>query len=100
MFEYVQVIAPQSKVTVGYVNYSLNNNELLVKVLDLKNLTSKQIYRLPLKEISDISKKEYQGWKRIEFTYQGLKFVFIYSGFGEYDYFKRDALFQLVDNHL
>lgn len=100
MFEYVQVMAPQNKVTVGYVDYFLNDNELLVKVLDLKKLTNKQTYHLPLKEISDISKKEYQGWKKIEFTHQKVKFVFIYSGFGEYDYFKRDALFQLVGNHL
>lgn len=100
MFEYVQVIEPQNKVTVGYVNYSLNDNELLVKVLDLKSLTRKQIYHLPLKEISDASKKEYQGWKKIEFTHRKLKFIFIWSGFGEYDYFKRDTLSLIVNNHL
>lgn len=100
MFEYVQVIAPQNKVTVGYVDYSLNDDELLVKVLDLKNLTNKQTYHLSLKEISDVSKEEYQGWKKIEFIHRGLKFVFIWSGFGEYDYFKRDALSRIVDNHL
>lgn len=100
MFEYVQVIESKKATAVGYVDYTLNNNQLLVKVLNLKDLTNKQIYSLSLKEISDISKKEYQGWKKIEFTYHELKFIFIYSGFGEYDYFKRDALSQIVDNHL
>ena len=98
MFEYLQIISG-NKTKVGYVDYAIKDNLLSVKLLDLRTREVIDEYQIELSKISDFSKKFYRGWTKIEFTYQKLKFVFSYSGFGQYDYFDNRTIGRIVGDH-
>ena len=98
MFEYLQIISG-NKTKVGYVDYAIKDNLLLIKLLDLRTHKIVNEYQILLSEINDLSKKSYRGWTKIEFTYRKLRFIFSYTGFGQYNYFDNRTIGRIVGDH-
>ncbi|WP_148299175.1 hypothetical protein [Companilactobacillus paralimentarius] len=95
MFAYVQIFNGKNNVSYGYVDLSFSKNVLSVSALK-GNLREHNI-KIPASEISDISSGKYQSWNQMSFMYQGLKYVFIYSGYGGYNYLEDHLMTEMIE---
>lgn len=90
MFAYIQVIKNNSSISYGYSNFSISNGILSIKQLQgMKHSTTE---RISIDKITNIKEDSYYGWNRIKFDYNDAQFVFLYSGFGEFDYLKESLM--------
>jgi len=94
MFSYIEIINNKSEAVFNYVNFEITKNILSIK--PVKGLLSATTIKIPLKEITDIHDGNYYGWNRIQFTYNDKKYIFIYSGYGEFDYLKENLLASIM----
>lgn len=95
MFAYVQIFNGKNNVSYGYVDLSFSKNVLSVSALK-GNLREHNI-KIPASEISDISSGKYQSWNQMSFMYQGLKYVFIYSSYGGYNYLEDHLMTEMIE---
>lgn len=90
MFAYIEVIKNNVSVSYGYSNFSFSNGVLSIK--PLQGMKHSIAERIPIDEITNIAEDTYYGWNRIKFNYDNTQFVFLYSGFGEFDYLKENLM--------
>lgn len=85
MFAYIKIFDAQN--STAYVSFSFSKQNLLVKKLR-GNMTAEQL-TIPINQIQITNEDFYNGWNRIHFNYKGVHYLFIYSAYGEYNYFKQ-----------
>ncbi|WP_143442718.1 hypothetical protein [Companilactobacillus kimchii] len=90
MFAYIEIINNQSKSEFSYVNFEIKDNLLSIK--PLKGILPADKIKIPLDQITDINSDDYYGWDKIEFIFNHQKYIFLYSGYGEYDYLKEHLI--------
>lgn len=88
MFTYIEIINSQSKSTFSFVNFEIINNTLTIK--PLKGMRMASALKIPISQITNIHEDIYYGSQRIQFEYNHQKYIFIYSGYGEFDYLKEN----------
>lgn len=88
MFAYIQIIDQKSGVSYGYVSFKFSNHNLYIS--SLKGVVNIDKITVPVSEIKDVAEDTYYGWNRIKFNYNGKRFIFLYSGYGEFDYLKEN----------
>lgn len=86
MFAYIKVFDDTNS-TYGYVSFSFSKHDLLIKRLR-GSLATPEI-TIPIEQIKIVNEDFYNGWNRIHFNYNGTHYLFIYSAYGEYNYFKQ-----------
>lgn len=90
MFAYIQIIQKDSSVSYGYVSFKISKDTLSIS--SLKGLINTDQINIPINQISDIKEDNYYGWNRIKFNYNNTQYIFLYSGYGEFDYLKETML--------
>ncbi|CAJ2236893.1 hypothetical protein [Companilactobacillus paralimentarius] len=90
MFAYIEIINNQSKSDFSYVNFEIKDNLLSIK--PLKGILPATKIRISLDQITDVHSSDYYGWDKIEFNFNRQKYIFLYSGYGEYDYLKEHLM--------
>ncbi|MFC6175657.1 hypothetical protein ACFQAV_02350 [Companilactobacillus huachuanensis] len=96
MFAYIQVIDQKLGISYGYVSFKFSNHNLYIS--SLKGVVNIDKITVPVSEIKNITEDSYYGWNRIKFNYNGKRFIFLYSGYGEFDYLKDNMLEAASDN--
>lgn len=94
MFAYIEIIKNNSSVSYGYSNFSFENGTLSIK--PLKGMLHSKQENLDVSKITDIEEGTYYSWNRIQFRYNGDQYSFLYSGFGEYDYLKKNLMSEIM----
>lgn len=95
MFAYVQIFDGKDNVSHGYVDLSFAKNVLSIS--GLKGNLRKRVIEIPADQISGIESGKYQSWNRMSFMYQGLKYVFVYSGYGGYNYLEEHLMTEMME---
>lgn len=90
MFAYIQIINQKSGINYGYVSFKFSNNNLYISAL--KGIVNTDKITIPISEITDIDEDTYYGWNRIKFNYNGKRFIFLYSGYSEFDYLRENMM--------
>ncbi|WP_119325854.1 hypothetical protein [Companilactobacillus musae] len=88
MFAYVQIINQNTGIKYGYVQFKFTKG--MLKISALKGLTKSDAISIPITEISTIQEDNYYGWNRIKFNYKDIQYIFLYSGYGEFDYLREN----------
>ncbi|PMD73836.1 hypothetical protein [Companilactobacillus nuruki] len=94
MFAYIEVIQNNSSVSYGYSNFSFSGNLLSIK--PLKGMKQSGQIDIFVDQITKVSEDTYYSWNRIKFDYRDSHFVFLYSGFGEFDYLKEHLITEIM----
>jgi hypothetical protein len=90
MFAYVQIINQNSGIKYGYVQFKFSKG--MLKLSALQGLSKSDAIAIPIAEVTAVKEDNYYGWNRIKFNYKDIQFVFLYSGYGEFDYLRENIL--------
>lgn len=94
MFAYIEIIQNNSSVSYGYSNFSFKDGVLTIK--PLKGMDRSSTQKIDVAKITDIKEDTYYSWNRIQFNYGNDQYAFLYSGFGEYDYLKKNLMTEIM----
>ncbi len=94
MFAYIEVINNNSSVSYGYSNFYFSDGTLTIK--PVKGLLRSSTKKIDISKITNVQDGMYYSWNRIQFDYENDRYAFIYSGFGEYDYLKRNLMSEIM----
>ena len=90
MFAYIEILTNNQSTKFGYSNFSFSKSTLTIK--PLKGATGNQSIHIPISEITNIEEDNYFGWNQVKFDFEETQFIFLYSGYGEYDYLKENLM--------
>ncbi|KRN99050.1 hypothetical protein [Companilactobacillus kimchiensis] len=94
MFAYIEIIKGNESVSYGYSNFSFSNGILTIKPLD--GMLHSSTEKIEVSKIANIKESMYYSWNRIQFDYNNNQYAFLYSGFGEYDYLKKNLMTEIM----
>ncbi|MFC6175659.1 hypothetical protein ACFQAV_02360 [Companilactobacillus huachuanensis] len=90
MYTYIQIIDKDSKVFKGYVFYNIENEQLSMTIV--RGMKALHRINIPFSKIVDLQINKFYGEDRISFIYQGKKYSFLYTGYGEEQYLEQHLL--------
>lgn len=84
MFTYIQIISKDSQTFKGYVDYEFEKDALSITLVR----GMKKLHRIiiPFNDITDLNIDKFYGNNRVNFIYDGKKYSFVNTGYGESKY--------------
>jgi len=90
MFTYIQIIGRDTDTFKGYVDYEFNKDTLSMTLV--RGMRKLHRIMIPFSEITDLTIDKFYGENRVNFIYEGKKYSFVNSGYGESQYLEQHIL--------
>lgn len=84
MFTYIQIIARDAQTFKGYVDYEFEKNVLSMTLV--RGAKKLRHIVIPFSDITDLNVDKFYGNNRVNFIYDGKKYSFVNTGYGESQY--------------